>query len=62
MINDRYGHSAGDAVLVEAGDRLEAAARETDVVCRIGGDEFVTLLPDVEERHAVMTAANTSGP
>lgn len=56
-INDRYGHAAGDAVLVEAARRLEGAARESDVVGRVGGDEFVVLLPDVEDLEAVVTAA-----
>lgn len=56
-INDRYGHAAGDAVLVEVARRLEAAARESDVVGRVGGDEFVVLLPDVEDKDAVVTAA-----
>lgn len=56
-INDRYGHAAGDAVLVEAARRLEAGARESDVVSRVGGDEFVVLLPDVDDQEAVVTAA-----
>lgn len=56
-INDRYGHAAGDAVLVEAARRLKVAARESDVVGRVGGDEFVILLPDVEDLEAVVTAA-----
>lgn len=55
-INDRFGHSSGDAVLVEASRRLEAAARDSDVVSRVGGDEFVALLPDVEDLDAVVTA------
>jgi diguanylate cyclase (GGDEF)-like protein/PAS domain S-box-containing protein len=57
VINDRYGHAAGDAVLVESARRLEAGARESDVVSRVGGDEFVVLLPDVDDRDAVVTAA-----
>jgi diguanylate cyclase (GGDEF)-like protein/PAS domain S-box-containing protein len=39
-INDRYGHEAGDAVLVEIGRRLSAAARPGELVARLGGDEF----------------------
>ncbi len=44
-VNDRYGHAAGDHVLVEVADRLRKAVREHDLVARIGGDEFVVLSP-----------------
>jgi diguanylate cyclase (GGDEF)-like protein len=43
QINDSWGHDAGDALLVEVSRRLKAAARHTDHVFRIGGDEFVIL-------------------
>lgn len=42
-INDKLGHKAGDAVLIEVARRLQAATRETDTVSRIGGDEFVIM-------------------
>ncbi|HEX9258541.1 MAG TPA: GGDEF domain-containing protein, partial [Acidimicrobiales bacterium] len=42
-INDTYGHSAGDAVLVEVAHRLRENVRAGDVVARLGGDEFVLL-------------------
>jgi diguanylate cyclase (GGDEF)-like protein/PAS domain S-box-containing protein len=42
-VNDEQGHHAGDAVLVEIARRLRASTRETDTVCRIGGDEFVVI-------------------
>jgi diguanylate cyclase len=42
-VNDSFGHSAGDAVLREIGARLHAMARQTDVVARVGGDEFLLL-------------------
>jgi diguanylate cyclase (GGDEF)-like protein len=44
-INDRYGHAMGDRVLCEVARRLQGALRNTDVTARIGGDEFVVLLP-----------------
>ncbi|WP_084801410.1 GGDEF domain-containing protein [Bradyrhizobium sp. Ec3.3] len=51
-VNDRLGHAAGDAVLVAVADRLRASVREADVVCRVGGDEFVILLPDITDTEA----------
>ena len=51
-VNDRFGHAAGDAVLVAVADRLRASVRDADHVCRLGGDEFVILLPDISDREA----------
>ena len=48
-INDTYGHSAGDAVLVEVSKLLKSAVREVDTVARLGGDEFVILLEVIRE-------------
>ena len=42
--NDTYGHDAGDMVLIETARRLESCVRHNDVVCRLGGDEFLVIL------------------
>lgn len=43
-VNDHYGHGAGDTVLKNVALRLKSSVRETDLVCRFGGDEFAILL------------------
>ncbi|MGB0684045.1 MAG: sensor domain-containing diguanylate cyclase [Magnetovibrionaceae bacterium] len=45
QVNDRFGHLAGDAVLTAFVERVQARLRETDVLCRWGGEEFVAMLP-----------------
>jgi len=54
-INDNYGHMYGDEVLQEIATRMLSVVRDSDVVARIGGDEFVVLMTDVESGGAVQT-------
>lgn len=55
-INDTYGHMVGDAVLQTLGEIMRTTARETDAVARVGGDEFVVLLPDTAWQGAMTFA------
>ncbi len=54
--NDRYGHAAGDAILVAVAHRLRDAIRSDDLVFRVGGDEFVILLPGLDTDQAAPIA------
>jgi diguanylate cyclase (GGDEF)-like protein/PAS domain S-box-containing protein len=47
-VNDRFGHAAGDAVLVELAARLRSAVRPADTVARLGGDEFIVVCEDID--------------
>lgn len=51
-INDIYGHNIGDLVLKEFSETIKNSIRETDFIYRIGGDEFILLLPKTEEMDA----------
>ncbi|HYV98567.1 MAG TPA: GGDEF domain-containing protein [Gemmatimonadaceae bacterium] len=55
-INDTYGHIVGDAVLRDIGTVLRTTARLSDVVARVGGEEFTILAPDTDEKGATMFA------
>ena len=56
LVNDTYGHDGGDAVLRSVAAALQSTAREGDILARIGGEEFVLLLPDAKADAAVQLA------
>ena len=56
-VNDTYGHQAGDRLLVTLATLLQQCCRDTDVVARYGGDEFVVLMPDTGAEGARRVAA-----
>jgi diguanylate cyclase (GGDEF)-like protein len=49
VVNDTFGHSLGDKVLRASGERLVALVRKSDTVARVGGDEFLVLLPKIAD-------------
>ena len=53
LFNDTYGHAVGDRILLEVSQIVAGAVRQSDVVARYGGDEFLALLPDVDAGAAV---------
>jgi diguanylate cyclase (GGDEF)-like protein len=55
-INDRFGHVAGDAVLSAVATQLHGMLRQSDVRCRLGGDEFLVILPDTPLEDAMRVA------
>ncbi len=56
VINDQYGHAAGDVVLVDAGRTILEELRPSDTACRIGGEEFAIILPNTLLQDAVAFA------
>jgi diguanylate cyclase (GGDEF)-like protein len=60
-INDGYGHAAGDALLVAIGNVLASVARKGETLARIGGDEFVLLIPDASEETPAVVARRAEG-
>jgi diguanylate cyclase (GGDEF)-like protein/PAS domain S-box-containing protein len=57
QINDSLGHTIGDLVLQQAAERMQDCVREVDTVARIGGDEFIVLLPIIENDEDALIVA-----
>jgi diguanylate cyclase (GGDEF)-like protein len=57
QVNDTFGHATGDGVLITAAARLKMSVRATDTVARIGGDEFVVIMPEIREFANVLQCA-----
>ncbi|RBP80576.1 diguanylate cyclase [Marinomonas rhizomae] len=55
VVNDTYGHDAGDAVLVEVVNRIKGVLREEDIIGRLGGEEFGIILPKMPENELIET-------
>lgn len=56
QVNDNFGHDVGDQVLVCLSERIGELLRETDVLCRIGGEEFTVIMPETNIEQAQQTA------
>jgi diguanylate cyclase (GGDEF)-like protein/PAS domain S-box-containing protein len=62
LVNDSLGHPVGDELLVQISVRLRSRARETDVLARVGGDEFIVILDDLgAKKQAAMVAQDLLG-
>ena len=55
-VNDRFGHAIGDKLIMTIGQVIQESLRETDVLARYGGDEFVVILTETTEEHAADVA------
>lgn len=59
QVNDTYGHDAGDVVLIELAKTLQRSLRNDDIVCRLGGDEFLVICPNTDHNGGMHIAEIT---
>ncbi len=57
-INDTLGHIVGDELLIQAASRLALCTKKSDTLARMGGDEFVIILPKIEQNHFIQSVAD----
>ncbi|MNM63616.1 Cyclic di-GMP phosphodiesterase Gmr [compost metagenome] len=57
-INDSFGHTIGDKLLIEIANRIKKCTKESDIVARLGGDEFLILITNVYEKQSVESYLN----
>ncbi|MDD2864186.1 MAG: diguanylate cyclase [Methylococcales bacterium] len=55
-VNDTFGHDAGDLVLIQAAKIIKKCVRATDIPCRLGGEEFLVILPNTDSKEAILLA------
>ena len=59
LVNDSFGHAAGDQLLIEVGQRLRSRVRRSDTLARIGGDEFTVILNHIDNRNDAQRVAES---
>ena len=57
-VNDHFGHTSGDSVIIAAAQDIVRSVGEDAFVARVGGDEFIVILPDVAELRSIAKVAD----